>query len=439
MPSYPKTRSRSRKLRRDAWRYGSGPVDGFTTGGVLEVLGTQVTTSEGHPFSLLGKTDGDIGGNFYTTRNGFEDGRSLEGNPQPQYRLHYRSPTGNFQNYFGPLYAAVPSGFTTSQTAYAPSSPSSDAQMDSYGATAIARCSPTKTPAQLSVAMAELIREGIPSMIGHSLWESRLRDIRASGDEYLNLVFGWQPLINDIKNTASALKRWDTLVSQYERDSGRKVRRTYEFPIERSESTILDTSYTGADIGLTSPVISSIGPYWALNNTTFTPDRGFFNSLPRKRYASRKIETRRWFTGSFTYYLPSDWYARNEMRRIAARAEALLGLELTPEVVWNLAPWSWAVDWVSNTGDVLANISSMAQDGLVVNYGYVMEHKTITDTYTIPGVSIAGGPTIDVTSTFVTETKKRRKATPFGFGLDWGSFSPRQLSILAALGISRLP
>jgi hypothetical protein len=41
-------------------------------------------------------------------------------------------------------------------------------------------------------------------------------------------------------------------------------------------------------------------------------------------------------------------------------------------------------------------------------------------------------------SGFEVVTKRRTEANPFGFGVSWKGLSPFQLSIAAALGISRL-
>lgn len=46
------------------------------------------------------------------------------------------------------------------------------------------------------------------------------------------------------------------------------------------------------------------------------------------------------------------------------------------------------------------------------------------------------GDTLD-TWTQVLDSKDRRIATPFGFGIDMTSLSAKQLAILAALGINR--
>jgi len=125
------------------------------------------------------------------------------------------------------------------------------------------------------------------------------------------------------------------------------------------------------------------------------------------------------------------------MDRHALEAKKLLGLTLTPDTLWNAAPWSWAVDWFSNTGDVISNVTDSVTDGLVMRYGYIMEHSIVKNIYSLtkPGTL---NPDVRVPSiTLVVETKKRRRANPFGFGLSWGSLSLRQQAIALALGLTR--
>jgi len=126
------------------------------------------------------------------------------------------------------------------------------------------------------------------------------------------------------------------------------------------------------------------------------------------------------------------------MARIALEAKKLLGLSLTPDVVWNLTPWSWAVDWFSNVGDVLSNITDALTDSLVMGYGYMMENTVQRRTYTFSGPTGAktrGARPANVV--FEVNSKQRVQANPYGFGLTWNSLTPFQLSILSALGISK--
>jgi len=120
-------------------------------------------------------------------------------------------------------------------------------------------------------------------------------------------------------------------------------------------------------------------------------------------------------------------------------ATKLLGLDLNPETLWEMAPWSWAVDWFTNAGDVIHNVNAWSSDGLVLKYGYIMEHTIVRDIYTWVGDTRFKPDTVypDVV-VLVTETKLRRRATPFGFGLTFSSLTKRQKAIAAALGLTRL-
>jgi hypothetical protein len=150
------------------------------------------------------------------------------------------------------------------------------------------------------------------------------------------------------------------------------------------------------------------------------------------------VETRieRWFSGAFTYYLPDNYYSRNKWKKAAAQLEILLGVELTPEVVWNLVPWSWAADWVANYGDVLSNVGDFGQDSLVMGYGYMMEKATSSHTYISQDHRVPGLPD-PLTFKLSSETKRRVRASPYGFGLTWQGFTPKQLAILGSIGITR--
>jgi len=143
---------------------------------------------------------------------------------------------------------------------------------------------------------------------------------------------------------------------------------------------------------------------------------------------------------AFTYHLPRDYQARSGVAALADQARHVLGLDLTPEVLWNVMPWSWAVDWFSSTGDVIHNLTDWSTDGLVLKYGYIMEHSIVRDTLTFVGETglLARYPQRPDTLVLVSEAKVRRPATPFGFGLNLSAFTGRQKAILAALGMSRL-
>lgn len=322
------------------------------------------------------------------------------------------SGTLHVTEYYGPY------GATNPTTLLAPGTAQGD--LNEAGTTAIARCKPTNSVADVGTALGEVFREGFPKMLGVSSWKERASVPRAAGSEYLNSEFGWKPLVGEVQSIAYAAANSDRLLSQYERNSGRVVRRRYEFPVETSEETVL----VGNSDGHT------------FHGGSLFPD----STKPApKLYKTTRTYRRVWFSGAFTYYLPTGYGSRNALIDAKDKASILLGLDLNPDTLWNLAPWSWAVDWFSNTGDVISNLSDWATDGLVMRYGYIMEHSYSSVTYNLVGRGrYAPDYRLPAPVTAFTEVKRREEASPFGFGLTFDMLSPRQLAITAALGITRV-
>jgi len=290
---------------------------------------------------------------------------------------------------------------------------SSDADLGVYGATAIARTVPTKPLNDLGTFVAEA-REGIPSVLGASLISpSKVTKARNLGDEYLNVEFGWKPLIRDVQGAMDTIRRSEELLDEYHSNSGKVVKRRYQFPTEIT--TKEEEHGVRYPVPLLHPSCYRGGPTMLRSITT------------------EKVE--RWFSAAYTYYVPDPGTA---WRRYSD-ASHLYGARLTPETLWNAAPWSWAADWVANIGDVMTNMTALSTDGLVILYAYMMEHRTNTVQYWMdchdmwyshPGQHV-------LRQEFKAETKKRIGASPYGFGLTYSDFTPKQLGILGALGISK--
>jgi len=312
-------------------------------------------------------------------------------------------------------------------TGFPPFASSSESQMTQWGTTAISRCAPSNNVANLASTLFELRRDGIPKLLGSLAWKTRSKGARdvfqSAGSEYLNVEFGWKPLVSDVRDVAKTFIKFDELLKQYERDAGRIVRRRYSFPPIVSENS---TTVSSSISALTNPNSARIYDPLLTNK----------GSVVR----SRLTTVNRWFSGAFTYHLPTAYHSREGVLGLADQARTLLGLDLDPEVLWNIAPWSWAVDWFSSAGDVVKNLTQWSSDGLVLRYGYIMEHSIVRDTYTYVGPTGFYNPTFlrPAQMTLVSEVKMRRRATPFGFGLNLEALTSRQKAIIAALGLSRL-
>jgi len=72
-----------------------------------------------------------------------------------------------------------------------------------------------------------------------------------------------------------------------------------------------------------------------------------------------------------------------------------------------------------------------------MHYGYVMEEKIEATKYRLNGFRLKTNPLTSLEDYTFQISRVRRKATPYGFGLNPGSFSPFQNGVIAALGINR--
>jgi hypothetical protein len=97
------------------------------------------------------------------------------------------------------------------------------------------------------------------------------------------------------------------------------------------------------------------------------------------------------------------------------------------------------LDWESTIGTCLSNATALSSDNLVLRYGYLMVHTKEDISYqALPGIVSNRGVDLPAsTATFSRETKRRIKATPYGFGITEVDLSPKQWSILVALGLTR--
>lgn len=376
----------------------------------------QITTSSGHkwpPKTKKGSYPVDSGGGFITRKVTVDPGG---------VRVDEKSkevPVGTWYRHFGKVYPYFYSKKCTPSDYIAPTS---DSQLDAVGSLLMSRALPTNPLSGMGQFLGELRKDGLPSLPTIKAWKNRAAYFKRLGksgsDEYLNVQFGWMPFLKDIVDFCSVVKNASKHIQQYQKDSGKPIRRRRSLPaVQNITTTVLSTSAYGVPAGAIG-MYSNAGTLTRTVNTT----------------------TEQWASFCFTYYLPvDDGTAISKFRRYEALASKLFGLRITPDLLWKLAPWSWAVDWVTNAGALIRNWSAFQNDGLVLRYGYVMERKTSVTQYSLEGVRYKSGRVINCHQSIISETKSRRRATPYGFGLNPQSFSAFQWSIIAALGISKAP
>lgn len=279
--------------------------------------------------------------------------------------------------------------------------PVADLDVSAYHAKAFAKAKPTNPLIDLGVAIAEL-----KDTIG--LWKDLVEPLKRLDDWFLSLEFGWKPLLADIQDGIKTAVRLDDQFRWLVRNNGKPVRRRVKLLDESTSGTLKDNNGIGSMRNTASdwgrPQISDA---W---RTTLTWDK----------------HVKVWASGEFIFWL-ADLSPPDLERYLKF---SLLGLRLTPSVIWNATPWSWLLDWCTNVGDVLDVLSEQVAERTVARYLYVMQHTSRlytwhdTDGY------------YSATTRHYYDTKVREKVHPFGlsFGAD---LSTRQFAILAALGSSR--
>jgi len=126
----------------------------------------------------------------------------------------------------------------------------SDLVMDSKGATAISIVKPTNPAVDIATSLAELYRDGTPSMPGFSrtpgghgpLGTEGRTGLGNIGSEYLNLKFGWSPTIHDGRDFIKAIRHYDSILDQYLRDAGKLIHRSYDFSPEVTSTKVVTTN-----------------------------------------------------------------------------------------------------------------------------------------------------------------------------------------------------
>lgn len=350
--------------------------------------------------------------------------------------------TWDYINHVNALPALYASFETEGPFQGAPGIPASfpASNLPAFAQKAYARSAPTYEEFNLARSLAEL-RE-FPRVkldfLSKSIAEWRFqgdkwlqKGANRLGDDSLNILFGWAPLVSDMIGLCKALVSLTNGVIQ-EPVVTDPLHRTFRGPDDvqtySTSGTTRSLEYRPASI-LTDSRILHPGPYVA-------------SPGPRIAWSATKRYSRsQWFEASFTKFLPIGFDASNYLQK----ADLLLNTELTPLSVWQLSPWTWLSDWFVDISSTIAANQAASDKSLISHYAYAMEEtrcEIFLDYEVLPSDTqyswSASGPT---KGSFVTSTvwKRRLRANPFGFVPGGPSgLNPFRTAVLAALGLSRL-
>lgn len=284
----------------------------------------------------------------------------------------------------------------------------------SWGAAGWNKARPVKPIADAGQFLGEL--RDFPRML-----KMRLRGLKDVGGEYLNHQFGWVPFINDIKKFIKLQDTIEDRLARIRKDNGKWRKRKCTI---RNDSSTTSSSSTGR----VSPVVST---------NAYTP-----HLTPDPAQITVTTVDKIWFEGCMRFWIDDLDVDSSKSIWTSRIRQKLWGAELTPSLLWELTPWSWLNDWCVNLGDIYSNLSNSAYDSLVAKYAFVMRYRQTREEVSWVD-ALNAFPSGKVYPKCITvssaECKERQTASQWGFGqLDEGDLTPRQLAILAALGISRI-
>jgi len=309
--------------------------------------------------------------------------------------------------------------------------------LDTFARQAYSRVAPTSVVFDAANFLGEL-HERLPSISFHAIKDS-VRSFKGLGADYLNLAFGWSPFITEFMNAARALGRATQELSQ----QGVRVHRSYSVPMETTFADTKAPSNLSTDLrnGFYVPTgfLPSLFPVPKEIQGFNTPWSGDVTAASyNQRYAFKRRTRRMWFEGEFSSFYPLNFDPSSYFDRL----NVLVNTKVTPEVLWNLTPWTWLADWTLRIGDNIRANQLRANDLLIMHYGYAME-ETVYTTGSSYGLPVNGFNQSDPkTATMIaTTTRKRRiRANPYGFGVGGASaLTADQLAILGALALTKGP
>lgn len=290
----------------------------------------------------------------------------------------------------------------------------------------------------LFVAIAEI--RDVPHMLHttaegfHDIWKAmggsgvgHIMKPKNVANHFLNHTFGWVPFLKDVNDLIDNIKNAHDRIERLKRDNGQWVKRR-AILVNQNDDVLLGKT-NGVNI-----ITPATGDFFAIDGNG--------------QYVSPYYETRRQtFTlastsGRFRYYLPEFDADRPDQMGLLGDIKRRLdihGARINPSNVYKAIPWTWLIDWVSDVGKTIQAVQDQTMDNMAAKYLYLMHHqiKTIRMRQFMPFNAKSGGEQVFEYDQIIDCKQRKEADSPFGFGLSWDNLTPKQLAILAALGITR--
>lgn len=284
-----------------------------------------------------------------------------------------------------------------------------------WGAAAFARMKPTKPTFDAARAIYEL--KDVPRMLNQRLSHNNLKDV---GSYYLALEFGWAPLLRDIRDFVNNHRKAEKKLKWLLHHNGKPVRRRVDLASTSTDPIVYQSPGTYTAF---SPILSPSGGYIGVPSYRAT------------EYTQDKV----WASARARYWLPGG---PRDIKWTKKMLYSLYGLSTpSPARIWQVMPWTWLSDWYLDLGSLLENCDAGVADRLAYDYGYVMRQvETVNEQFSYGNFKTKNGGSQLVTASSISRSsyKSRLSGDPFGWNTNQNSLTGMQLSILGALGLSRL-
>jgi hypothetical protein len=360
---------------------------------------------------------GDVGGPFYHRNirisTNFPDLRlSSKGSPTDQSYTLYNGPC--YPSDFWRMTQAIKAGKVDFLPTWWLDHSIKRNSLKEIGLQMMLAAQPSSPAYRCADALAELLADR--SLMGVPLMDFFKRGWQGLAGEYLNLQFAILPTISDAQTIAEVTQKSQVIMAQFLREAGKYTSRRRESPTTTTSSTVVTS---------TTPLVMADG-------------RGFPAAV---RYGSGRFTTTTkttrsiWFEGMFLNVMSEH---ASEFEKTLKKWNAVYGFAPTLKSLWEATPFSWLIDYFTNAQEFIQGTFMVGSDGTVLIRGYVMCRTHTIVEYTWTGDMLVDGlrrPHV-LTWTVDEVIQQREKAHPYGLGWTGKDLTSKQLSILAALGVS---
>lgn len=256
--------------------------------------------------------------------------------------------------------------------------------------------------------------------MGGNISKGDLMSPKGIGDQFLNVQFGWKPFLRDMQDTYKVVSDFEAYQQKAVANNDTWTKRRFTEDVVEKEDVLLRRGPSNDNE--TDPTLYQF---------VFIEPGSCYQTVTRKEF------TRIWYKGVFKSYRPEFDMSAPTVLRDMRQKLSLLGLRISPTLVYKVTPWTWLGDWFYNVGDFVQRVEDIATNSVMSQYFYVMRQKMISLEYR-KVFKTKDGQTHDLRWVRSVESKARAKNTnPWGFTTPPGGLSQGQLAIIAALGLSK--